>query len=216
MAKAVIFDLDGTLIDSAPEIQDAVNRVWTSRGFEPFDLPTLISFVGNGLPTLVRLAMEARDIQGEAYRSLHDEVLDIYNAADGSLTKPYEGVSETLEDLSLQGFRLGICTNKPEGAARHVLRLLGWDDVFEVVIGGDTLAWRKPDRRPLDAVCEALGASSVLYVGDSEVDAETAVAANVKFALFTEGYRKSPLSQIPHDYRFSNYDAFSKILMDVF
>lgn len=211
MANVVIFDLDGTLVDSAPEIQDAVNRVWSGRGHEPFDLPTLISFVGNGLPTLIKRAMAARGIEQDAFQSLHDEVLDIYNAADGSLTTPYPGVEDVLKTLSEQGVRLGVCTNKPEGAARHVLRVLGWD-MFDVVVGGDTLPTRKPDPQPLKAVWEALGNGAMLYVGDSEVDAETAVAAGVKFALFTEGYRKNPVENVPHDFLFSDYADFQKIV----
>lgn len=214
MAKAVIFDLDGTLVDSAPDIQDAVNRVWTSRGYAPFDLPTLISFVGNGLPTLIRRAMAARDIDGGDYQSLHDDVLYFYNAADGTLTKPYEGVVDVLERLARQGVRLGICTNKPEAAARHVLRNLGWSSLFEVVIGGDTLAERKPHPAPLLAVSEALSAGPVLYVGDSEIDAETAVAAGLKFAFFTEGYRKKTIEEMPYDFRFSDYVDFADILDD--
>ncbi|KPA22064.1 Phosphoglycolate phosphatase, chromosomal [Shimia sp. SK013] len=214
MAKAVIFDLDGTLVDSAPEIQDSVNRVWMARGYAPFDLPTVISFVGKGLPNLIRLAMASRGVDDAEYQSLHDEVLAIYNAADGSLTRPYQGVAETLISLQTHGIRLGICTNKPENAARHVLQLLGWDQVFDVVIGGDTLAWRKPDPRPLEAVWNAMGRGSALYVGDSEIDAETAAAAGVKFALFTEGYRKKPVDELPHDYVFSNYDALAAIVDD--
>ncbi|MGR3636101.1 MAG: phosphoglycolate phosphatase [Shimia sp.] len=214
MAKAVIFDLDGTLVDSAPEIQDAVNRIWQARGYPPFDLPTVISFVGKGLPNLIRLAMAARGVDEAEFQSMHDEVLTVYNSADGSLTKPYQGVAETLMSLQSQGIHLGVCTNKPEDAARHVLRILGWDQMFDVVIGGDSLAWRKPDPRPLEAVWDALGRGTVLYVGDSEVDAETAAALGMKFALFTEGYRKKPVDELPHDYVFSDYGAFAKIVDD--
>ncbi|MCP4818721.1 MAG: HAD-IA family hydrolase, partial [Shimia sp.] len=161
--------------------------------------------------TLIKRAMAARGIEQDAFQSLHDEVLDIYNAADGSLTTPYPGVEDVLKTLSEQGVRLGVCTNKPEGAARHVLRVLGWD-MFEVVVGGDRLPVRKPAPQPLNAVWEALGNGAMLYVGDSEIDAETAVAAGVKFALFTEGYRKNPVERVPHDFLFSDYADFLKIV----
>ena len=202
-------------MDSAPEIQDAVNRVWSGRGYEPFDLPTLISFVGNGLPKLIERAMAARGVEKDAFQSLHDEVLDIYKTADGSLTTPYAGVEGVLKILSDQGVRLGVCTNKPEGAARHVLHVLSWD-MFEMVVGGDTLPSRKPDPAPLNAVWEGLGKGAMLYVGDSETDAETAVAAGVKFALFTEGYRKNPVEKLPHDFLFSSYEIFLKIVDEAF
>ncbi|SFK51125.1 phosphoglycolate phosphatase [Shimia haliotis] len=216
MKNIIIFDLDGTLVDSAPEILDAVNRVWSGRGYDPFDLPTLISFVGKGLPNLIQLAMKAREVEASEYQDLHDEVLGIYNAADGALTKPYDGVEDMLETLVDQGFLLGICTNKPEEAARQVLRVFGWDSLFESVVGGDTFAARKPDPQPLNAVWQALGAGPMLYVGDSETDAETAVAAKAKFALFTEGYRKKPVQALAHDFVFSDYARFMGIVDEVF
>lgn len=215
MTKSVIFDLDGTLVDSAPEIQDAVNRVLVVRGLEPFDLPTVISFVGNGLPTLIRHAMAARDIADEDFQIVHDDVLAIYNAADGSLTKPYKGAPETLEWLAAQGVRIGLCTNKPEQAARHVLDVLGWTHLFEIVIGGDSLAWRKPDPRPLTTVRDAIGQGPVLYVGDSEIDAQTAKAAGVTFALFTEGYRKAEVEDLTFAYKFARYADFAAIVTEV-
>ncbi|MGR3714760.1 MAG: phosphoglycolate phosphatase [Shimia sp.] len=214
MTKAVIFDLDGTLVDSAPEIRDAVNCVLAVRGLEALDLATIISFVGNGLPTLIRLVMAARGIAEDDFQIVHDEVLEIYSAADGSLTRPYDGAHEALVWLADQGVRIGLCTNKPEAAARHVLDVFGWSHLFEVVIGGDSLAWRKPDPRPLAAVHGALGRGPVLYVGDSEIDAQTAEAAGMTFALFTEGYRKAEVDQLTFAHKFSSYVDFAEIVTD--
>ena len=83
-----------------------------------------------------------------------------------------------------------MCTNKPEKPARDILEAFGLTDYFDVVIGGDTTAAKKPDPTPLNAAFDAIGAETRLYVGDSEIDAETAERAGVPFALFTEGYRK--------------------------
>ena len=106
---------------------------------------------------------------------------------------------------------LGLCTNKPVDPAIHVLRALDLEKYFQVVLGGDSLPERKPHARPLLKVAEDLGAERFLFVGDSEVDADTAVNAKVDFALYTEGYRKSDVSEIPHRYPFDDYVKLAKI-----
>ena len=109
---------------------------------------------------------------------------------------------EALDALRAAGHLLGICTNKPVVPARNVLDHLGMTDRFGVVLGGDSLAVKKPDPAPLHAALEALGDGPALYVGDSEVDAETAAAAGLPFLLFTEGYRKRPAEELPQAGRF--------------
>jgi phosphoglycolate phosphatase len=171
-------------------------------------LPTIISFVGNGLPTLVRRVMEHFDIEDSQFSRLNERVLAIYNASTYEHTVMYEGVREVLDCFRGKGIRLGVCTNKPEEPARHVLDALDLTQYFDVVVGGDTFDKRKPDPMPLLKAIGETALVDVLYVGDSEVDAETAHRAGVTFALFTEGYRKTPVADIPHDIRFSTWGAF--------
>ena len=121
------------------------------------------------------------------------------------------GVAEAVGALRADGWRLGLCTNKPISPTRAVLTHFGMTDWFDVVIGGDSLAVRKPDPAPLLAGMVRMGASRVVYVGDSEVDAETARAARQPFALFTEGYRKTDVDQMPHDRAFGDYAALPAI-----
>ena len=206
MTGAVLFDLDGTLIDSAPDIQAAANAMLAGEGAAPLDLPTVMSFVGNGLPTFVRRAMAARGLPEADHARLLSVMLPIYERATG-LTRTYPGVLAALEVLAAAGHPMGICTNKPEGPARAVLRDLGLARFFGAVVGGDTLGVVKPDPAPLRACLAALGGGPAVFVGDSEVDAATAVAAEMPFLLFTEGYRKGPPESLPQAGRFQDFAA---------
>nr|WP_247743805.1 phosphoglycolate phosphatase [Shimia sp. R9_3] len=208
MIKAVVFDLDGTLVDSAPDIQASVNLMLSEEGIEPLDLATTISFVGNGLPKLVERVMAARGMPLEEFDRVHARVLAIYNASNSDKTVVYDGVLDVLRLLKENGVFLAVCTNKPDEPARHVLAGVGLEGFFDVVIGGDTLPVRKPDPQPLYEAMGNFSAAEVLYVGDSEVDAGTAENAGVRFGLFTEGYRKSPVEEIAHDVRFSHWNDF--------
>ncbi|MFY0660791.1 MAG: phosphoglycolate phosphatase [Shimia sp.] len=210
--QAVIFDLDGTLVDSAPDIRASVNVMLAEEGFEELDLPTVISFVGNGLPTLVRRVMAYFDIEDTQFSRLNARVLAIYNASTYEHTVLYNGVRDVLSTLQAKGVRLGVCTNKPEEPARHVLQALDLTQFFDMVVGGDTFEKRKPDPLPLLNVIGETDLSDVLYVGDSEVDAETAQRAGVTFALFTEGYRKTPVADIHHDFIFSKWRDFLAVV----
>lgn len=194
---ALVFDLDGTLIDSAPDIRAAVNRMLEDEGRAPLDLPTVISFIGNGLPRLVARAMQARDCPPEDHDRLTRATLAYYQAAPATLSRPYPGIHAALEALRSAGHRLGICTNKPEAPARAILADFDMAALFDVVVGGDTLAVRKPDPAPLIHAVEAMSGPPV-FVGDSEIDAETAARARIPFVLFTEGYRKVPVDTLPH------------------
>lgn len=202
----LVFDLDGTLVDSAPDIHAAVARMLADEGQAALDLATVTSFVGNGLPKLVERVIHKVGLDPRDHARLTKRTLDHYAAASSDLTRPYPGVVAALTALQHAGHAMAICTNKPEAPARAVLRDLGLAPFFDVVIGGDTLAVAKPDPEPLRASIAALGGGTTLYVGDSEVDAATAVAAAVPFALFTQGYRKTPVADLPHQFAFSRFE----------
>lgn len=207
MSGAIVFDLDGTLVDSAPDLHAAANRMLADAGANPLSLNEVKSFIGNGIPQLVRLAMQARGIPAAREDDMKAAMLAHYTAHPADLTRPYPGVIDALSALRGAGIPLGICTNKFRAPAIQILEALGLIDFFDVVIGGDSFDVKKPDPAPLFAAFRPLDAPLV-YVGDSEVDAETAKRADIPFALFTEGYRKAPVDQLPHHFAFDSFGNF--------
>jgi len=202
----LVFDLDGTLIDSAADIHAAALATLEAEGLPPVTEAQSRSFIGNGTAVFVERLEQATSGRSEPRRlaRMQARFLEIYENTHGQ-TQPYPGVPEALSALRRDGWRIGLCTNKPRAPVRVVLDHLGWSDTFDAIVGGDTLPVLKPDPAPLRAVIEALGGGPAVYVGDSEVDALTAQAAGVPFALFTLGYRKSPVAEIPHDRNFSDF-----------
>jgi phosphoglycolate phosphatase len=205
---ALVFDLDGTLIDSAPEIHAVANKVFVDKGLQPFPFAVVRGAIGNGVGVLVSRLLQSQGLA--ATGGLHAEMVanfvKTYEEAF-DLTSLYPGVTEALSELSATGNPMAICTNKPEGPARAVLRHFGLDRHFAVVIGGDSLPSRKPDPAPLLAALRSLRAGPALFVGDSEVDAETSQAAGTPFALYTRGYRKAPVETLGAKVIFDDFSA---------
>ena len=134
--QTLIFDLDGTLIDSAPDIHAAANKLMVSIGQREFDLAEVKSFIGNGVPVLVERAMSARALPHERHADLVASFLEYYAADFATLTQPYPAVIPTLESLLAKGHRLGICTNKPEEPTRQILSALDMSRFFHAIVGG--------------------------------------------------------------------------------
>lgn len=203
----IVFDLDGTLIDSAPDIHGIANSLLADDGLPPITLAQTRDFIGNGAPVFIGRLCAACGIDKANAPRLLDKFLARYDDAV-ALTKIYPGVVSVLETLSAQGHHLGICTNKPIRPTTAVLAHLGLAPFFQTVWGGDSLPVHKPDPGPLHAAFDALPEGQRLYVGDSGVDAETAERAGVPFMLFTEGYRKVPVEELPHAAAFSDWAEF--------
>lgn len=202
---AIVFDLDGTLIHSAPDIQVAINRTLAEFGRAGLPLDLVTSFIGNGVQTLIERVIGATWLDPALHGRMVGRFLEHYDAAPADLTRPYDGVVEALERLRDRGHRLGVCTNKPHEPALAILGALGMSRHFDAVIGGDSLPVKKPDPAPLLAAFRELGAAEGIYVGDSEVDAACALAASVPFLLFTGGYRKKPVGELPHLAAFDHF-----------
>lgn len=210
--KSVVFDLDGTLIHSAPDLQAAANKMLADYGLAPLDIATIESFIGNGVPKLVERCLRVYE------RPVSDEAIDrmraYYDADPYTLTEPYPGVVACLKTLKSNGLKLAVCTNKPVAPARTILDGLDLSKYFDVVVGGDTYPAHKPDPAPLLGCMEKLGAekAGTLYVGDSETDALTAQNADMNFALFSGGYRKTPCAELRHHFLFDDFSALPPYL----
>jgi len=194
----VIFDLDGTLIDSAPDLQHALNRMLAGYGCEPLPLVKVRAMVGDGAGVLIERALAACGLPVSAHSEALGAFLAFYNQDPVIHTQLYPGVVETLERLAQRGHRLALCTNKPEAPAREILARMQLAHYFPQVAGGDTFPFRKPDKRMLLALLEATGVAPdrAVLVGDSEVDSATALNAQVPFVLMSYGYHRAPLAQI--------------------
>ena len=215
--RAVIFDLDGTLCDSAPDLHASANVLLAGLGKDPLALDLVRSFIGNGVPKLVERVMRASDIafDPERHAQLTGQFERIYTANPVSETVLYPGVRDVLDTLRAEGCPLGVCTNKVHHITMQVLQGLGVDMYFGSVIGGDSLPTHKPDPAMMHACIKELGGGDVVYVGDSEVDSATAVAAGIPFVLFAKGYRKSPVEEIPHGAVFNDFSELPAILSDM-
>ncbi len=187
--RAVIFDLDGTLIDSDPDILAALNRVLVAHGLLALSRAEIRPMIGDGAKVLVERAFVARG--GVAKPAHVAAFLEDYSANSVVNTVPYPGIVEALETLHAAQHPLGVCTNKPENAARHVLEKLGLDRFFKVVTGGDTTLYRKPDPRHLSATLEAMGTENAVMIGDHINDISAAKGLGVPSIFVTWGYGKA-------------------------
>lgn len=175
--RALLFDLDGTLVDSAPDMAVAVDRMLADRGHPPAGEEQVRDWVGNGGRLLVMRALTG-DPEGAPPEAETQAALAAFLAYYGERlcvhSRLYPGVREALDRLRTDGYRLACVTNKPEALSRRLLDDLGLGEHFPVVVGGDTLATRKPDAAPLAHAMAALGVSpaETLMVGDSRADVE--------------------------------------------
>lgn len=184
-----LFDLDGTLLDSAPDMLATVDAMRARRGVGPMDMDTLRPQVSRGARTMISAAFPGWD--AAMREAAVPEFLEDYGRVLGRHGGAFEGVEAMLSALEAAGTRWGIVTNKPEGLAARLMPLLGWQDRCAVLVGGDTLPTRKPDPAPLLHAAAALGVApdGCVYVGDDERDIEAARAAGMPSIVALWGYR---------------------------
>ena len=194
--QAIFFDLDGTLIDSVPDLTLAVNEMLLELDRETFDEDSVRNWVGNGSVMLVKRALAGkRDISEDEvdealFSHAHAVFLEAYEKHLCDATVPYPDVPETLRELKNSGYRLAIITNKPHRFVYPILQRLHMDDLFSFFFGGDTLPKKKPDPMPLEQMCEMmeLPKEACVMVGDSGNDMLAAKAAGIDAIGVTYGY----------------------------
>ena len=186
-----VFDLDGTLVDTLGEITEALNRVLANHRRKGLSKEEVMRLVGHGPNTLIERAWSKTGRTAEV-----GEVSDLayqysleYECNSPGMSRPYRGVNEGLQRLVQLGWKLGVCTNKHGVAARSLIRELGWADWIRVVVSGEE-TFRKPDPRSLKLAFQRMegGFGRHLFVGDSEVDLQTAQNASVEAVFLGHGY----------------------------
>lgn len=193
--RALVFDLDGTLLDTVADLAAAANAVRTDMGLEPLAQERLMSFVGRGADVLVHRALTDNP-DGYAEDGLFSRArasFDVhYQRENGRSATPYPGVLEGLQQLAAAGLPMACVTNKPQMFTDPLLRMHGMADFFRVALGGDALAQRKPHPAPLLRAAEVLGhmPSACLMVGDSVNDAAAARAAGMPVVILPYGYNE--------------------------
>jgi phosphoglycolate phosphatase len=186
--RTLVLDLDGTLVDSVPDLAAALNRLMATRGLPGFTRPEVTGFVGDGVAALVARAFAARAVPQDP-AALATFTAD-YSANAARETVPFAGVAETLAALAADGWRLAICTNKPEAPARSLLADLGLAGYFATIGGGDSFPVRKPNPAHLLATLAAAGGSPghAVMVGDHHNDVAAAAGAGLPSIFAAWGY----------------------------
>ena len=186
---AVIFDLDGTLLDTLDDLTSALNHVMEVYGQPRHSREAVRSFVGNGVRNLMRRAVPGGEDNPSFEEQLEYDVA-YYRTHDRIETRPYEGVPELLKTLRQQGVRIAVLSNKDEVAVQNLCRHF-FDGLYDLALGNTKERPRKPDPAIVEEACRrfSLDRQEVLYVGDSETDAKTAEAAGVDYILVSWGFR---------------------------
>ena len=213
---AVVFDLDGTLIDSEPDLRHALNRTLAHAGRDTLNRDQVIKMIGGGIPNLVEQGFLATG--GPPNERLEDVVAYFSEKYDGmaaELSEMFPGAAHVLSKLKSIGLKLGICTNKPEKPAYEILNAFNISKHIDTVVGGDTFPGiRKPDGRHLSAVLECLKISPdhAVMVGDNHNDASAAQELGIPFIVVAFGYAHGPVEALRADAVIEHFDELMLVL----
>jgi phosphoglycolate phosphatase len=212
----VAFDLDGTLLDTAPDLTAAVNHMLAQSGRNELTQDEVIKMSGGGMRLLMERTLAATGPVSPALVADASRIfLTYYEAHLTDKTRPYAGAGEALALLRSHEAKLTICTNKPERLTRNLLSFFGWANLFAAVVGGDTLATRKPDPTGLLEAIRLTGGGRGVLVGDSITDVETAKAAKVPSLIMTFGYHDRSVELLGATRLLAGYDQLLPALLDL-
>ena len=216
----IVFDLDGTLVDSAPDLAATMNELLRRRGRDRLALPQVRSMIGRGAKVLMQLGMTATGTPASPSEldEMFDEFIAYYGQNIANDSRFYPGVPEALDRLDARDFTLALCTNKPESLARGLVQALGIEDRFASLLGGDSLAVRKPDPEHLLKTIALAGGDGApaLMVGDSVTDVSTARAANLPVIGVSFGYTETPMVELAPDQVIDHFDELDGAISEVF
>lgn len=209
----IVFDLDGTLVDTAPDLLDSLNHTLDAGGAALTDTNGFHRFVGHGGRVMIERAYRAQN--RELAREEHDRLFELFLAHYGEnipgKSQPYPGVVDALQRFGDAGYLLAICTNKTEEFSRRLISSLGLSHAFAAICGSDSFAFRKPDPRHLTETVAKTGAdpSRVLMVGDSQTDIDTAKAAGIPVVAVDFGYTDRHVREFEPSKVISHFDELT-------
>jgi phosphoglycolate phosphatase len=213
MAKppTIVFDLDGTLVDTAADLVATLNAILTAEGMTPVSMEAMIGMVGSGARVLIEAAFasEGRALTPETLDRLLADFLAFYDAHIADASKPYPGTRAMLDQFAAAGWAMAVCTNKFEAPARKLLHILDLDRHFAAITGQDTFGFRKPDPRHLTETIRLAGGepARAVMVGDSRTDVDTAIAAGIPVVVVDHGYSPLPVASLGATAVISSLDA---------
>ncbi|MBP7703965.1 MAG: phosphoglycolate phosphatase [Caulobacter sp.] len=206
----VAFDLDGTLVETAPDLVGALNVILIEQGMEPAPMTAVRQLVGHGLRGMLIRAYAMADltITEEKIGELRPRIVEVYQGRIARESRPFPGCLDALADLRARGAKLAVCTNKPAGLATLLLDELDMTRCFDAVIGGDTLPVQKPDPAPLLEAIARVGGdpARAVLVGDASPDTGAAKAAGVPCVVCDFGYNDLPPAELGGDLTISHFD----------
>src|SRR3954452_8232828 len=199
----VVFDLDGTLVDTAPDLINALNYVLNREGLPEVPAQTARKAIGAGARRLIErgLELEGRSLSVDDVTRLTGDLIDHYAAHIADMSRPFEGLEGALDELSGRGYGFAVCTNKLEWLSKLLLDKLGLSSRFSAICGPDTFGVSKPDPEILRGTIERAGGDigRAVMVGDSGTDVATARAANVPVVAVDFGYTEIPVAELAAD-----------------
>jgi len=217
----ILLDLDGTLIDTAPDLMNAHNHVMKKFGYETKSTDDIRELVGKGATSLIGRSVwgqTKKELGKISYQGVKKEMvkefIDYYGKNIAVESKLINGVLEFLNWAKKNNISMGVCTNKQEYLSINLLKQIKIYDYFEYVAGSDTFDYCKPDPRHLTNVIEIMQGDikKSLMIGDSETDAESAKAAGIPFILVENGYTEKKVSEIYHDYLIKDFVNIEEII----
>ena len=210
----ILFDLDGTIINTAPDLMSAHNHVMKKFGHPVKELGEIKNLAGKGAWMMMQRSFKKEVTDEKIKKEMTNEFIDFYSKNIANDSKPINGIFEFLDWAKTKNISMAICTNKQERLAVDLLKKLKLFDYFEYVAGSDTFNFNKPDPRHLTDVVEIIGGDlkKTIMVGDSEVDEMAATNAKLPFVLVADGYTEKSADQIKHDFYIKDYIDFDKII----
>jgi phosphoglycolate phosphatase len=210
----ILFDLDGTLIDTAPDLIEAHNHVMKKYGHNQKQLSDIKSLAGRGAWMMMQRSFKNEIKDEKIKKKMVGEFISFYANNINNESKPIKGIFEFLEWAKSRNISMGVCTNKREFLALDLLKKINMYKYFEYVAGADTFEFNKPDPRHLTNVVEIIGGdlNKTIMVGDSEVDANSAHNANLPFVLVKDGYTEKSENEIKHNELIKDFIGFEKII----